>query len=74
MQISIAMATYNGAKYLQEQLDSFLHQTRLPDELVVCDDGSTDATLEILKAFRQQAPFRRANLPKREESWLYQEF
>lgn len=57
MRISIAMATYNGAKYLQEQLDSFLYQTRQPDELVVCDDGSTDATLEILEAFRQQAPF-----------------
>ena len=38
------MATYNGAKYLQEQLDSFLQQTRQPDELVVCDDGFTDAT------------------------------
>ncbi len=57
MRLSIAMATYNGAKYLQEQLDSFLYQTRKPDELVVCDDGSTDATLEILEAFRQQAPF-----------------
>ncbi len=57
MQISIAMATYNGAKYLQKQLDSFLCQTRQPDELVVCDDGSTDATLAILEVFRQQAPF-----------------
>lgn len=57
VRISIAMATYNGAQYLQEQLDSFLYQTRQPDELVVCDDGSTDATLEILEAFRQQAPF-----------------
>lgn len=57
MRISIAMATYNGAKYLQEQLDSFLYQTRQPDELVVCDDGSTDATLDILEDFRQQAPF-----------------
>jgi glycosyltransferase involved in cell wall biosynthesis len=55
--ISIAMATYNGAKYLQEQLDSFLSQTRRPDELVVCDDDSTDATLDILDAFRRQAPF-----------------
>lgn len=57
VKISIAMASYNGAKYLQEQLDSFLYQTRQPDELVVCDDGSSDATLEILKVFRQQAPF-----------------
>jgi glycosyltransferase involved in cell wall biosynthesis len=55
--ISIAMATYNGAKYLDKQLDSFLVQTRLPDELVVCDDGSTDATLEILERFLAKAPF-----------------
>ena len=57
MRISIAMTTYNGAKYLREQLNSFLYQTLQPDELVVCDDGSTDATLEILEDFRQQAPF-----------------
>lgn len=57
MKISIAMATYNGAKYLQEQLDSFVAQTRQPDELVVCDDVSTDTTVDILESFRQQAPF-----------------
>lgn len=57
MKISIAMATYNGAKFLQEQLDSFLNQCRQPDELVVYDDSSTDATLRVLEAFRQRAPF-----------------
>ena len=57
MKISIAMATYNGAKYLQEQLDSFVAQTRQPDELVVCDDVSSDTTVDILESFRQQAPF-----------------
>ena len=51
------MATYNGAKYLQEQLDSFVDQTRLPDELVVCDDCSTDSTVEILQRFAEVAPF-----------------
>lgn len=55
--VSIAMATFNGAEYLQAQLDSFTRQTRPPDELVVCDDGSSDATLEILHRFRQQASF-----------------
>lgn len=57
MKLSIAMATYNGANFIQEQLDSFLAQTRLPDELVVCDDGSNDATIEILERFKQDAPF-----------------
>jgi hypothetical protein len=51
------MCTYNGALYLREQLDSIAGQTRLPDELVVCDDGSTDATLAILEGFAAAAPF-----------------
>ena len=55
--ISIAMATYNGAKYLPEQLDSLAAQTRTPYELIVTDDGSTDETLGILDAFAQRAPF-----------------
>lgn len=58
MTISIAMATYNGAKYLQAQLDSFTSQTRLPDELIVCDDVSTDETLDILQKFLYSAPFK----------------
>jgi glycosyltransferase involved in cell wall biosynthesis len=51
MNISIAMATYNGEKYIKEQLQSLSNQTSLPFELVVGDDGSTDATLDILKEF-----------------------
>ncbi len=57
MSVSVAMATYNGAAYLQDQLDTLAAQTRLPDELVVCDDGSTDETLEILERFAAAAPF-----------------
>ncbi|MDA8259961.1 MAG: glycosyltransferase [Betaproteobacteria bacterium] len=55
--ISIAMATYNGARYIREQLDSLAAQTLLPCELVVTDDGSTDATLEIVRDFAREAPF-----------------
>lgn len=57
MKVSVAMATYNGSTYLKDQLHSFLDQTRLPDELVVCDDASTDTTLDILKMFVNEAPF-----------------
>lgn len=55
--VSIAMATYNGAKYLREQLESIAAQTRLPDELVVCDDASSDETVSILEDFAASAPF-----------------
>lgn len=51
------MCTYNGAAFLKEQLDSFSSQTRLPDELVVCDDCSKDATVKIIKEFAAAAPF-----------------
>lgn len=57
MKISIAMATYNGEKYLKEQLDSFVAQNRQPDELIVSDDCSDDATISIIEAFARQAPF-----------------
>lgn len=57
MTVSIALCTYNGARYLQEQLDSIAAQTRLPDEMVVCDDGSTDETVPILQNFAAHAPF-----------------
>lgn len=49
--ISVCMATYNGEKYLREQLDSILQQLSLEDELVVSDDGSTDGTLAILQGY-----------------------
>lgn len=55
--VSIALATYNGAAYLQTQLDSYLKQERLPDELVVGDDGSVDETMLILEAFAKRASF-----------------
>lgn len=55
--ISVAMCTYNGALFLEQQLESMLIQTTQPDELIVCDDGSTDQTLEILNKFAKTAPF-----------------
>jgi glycosyltransferase involved in cell wall biosynthesis len=56
--ISVALCTYNGERFLETQLSSILSQTRLPDELVLCDDGSRDGTLAIAQAFAQRAPFR----------------
>lgn len=56
--ISIAMCTYNSETYLQEQLDSVANQTRLPNELIICDDCSTDRTEDIVRAFENVAPFK----------------
>ena len=58
MKISIALATYNGSLHLEDQLNSYLLQTVLPYEVVVCDDLSNDLTWEILKRFKKEAPFK----------------
>ena len=51
------MCTYNGAQFLQKQLDTFASQTYPPYELIVCDDGSTDATLALTESFARKVPF-----------------
>lgn len=50
--ISVCIATYNGEKYIKEQLDSILLQIGEKDEIIVSDDGSTDKTLEIISAYK----------------------
>lgn len=57
LSLSIAMAIYNGERFLRQQLDSLSRQTFLPTELVVTDDASTDSTVEILRDFSASAPF-----------------
>lgn len=57
MNLSIALCTYNGAVYLEEQLESIAAQTRIPDELVISDDQSTDDTLRLIEEFAATAGF-----------------
>ena len=57
MTISVAMCTYNGARFLDQQLESIAAQTLAPAELVVSDDASTDGTPELLRRFADRAPF-----------------
>lgn len=57
MQVSVALCTYNGSRFLGEQLRSIAEQTTLPCELIICDDGSTDSTPEIVRVFADEAPF-----------------
>lgn len=58
MTISIAIATYNGERFLRQQLDSLYSQTRLPDEVVVSDDASTDGTQAILQEYADRYGLR----------------
>jgi len=57
LSISVAMCTFNGERFLRAQLDSIASQDRLPDELVICDDGSSDGSAEIVRDFAQHAAF-----------------
>ena len=55
--VAVVMCTYNGEKYLRQQLDSILAQTYPIQELIVQDDCSTDATLAILQEYEAKVPF-----------------
>lgn len=52
--ISVAMATYNGANYIREQIQSILNQSVSADEIVIVDDCSTDDTLDILNKIKKE--------------------
>lgn len=49
IKISVAMATYNGEKYIYQQLESILNQSMAVDEIIVVDDNSSDKTIEIIE-------------------------
>ena len=51
MRISVAMATYNGARFITEQLDSIRLQSLPVDQVILRDDGSSDQTLEIVREY-----------------------
>src|SRR2546426_7664709 len=57
IRLSVVMCTYNGAKYLDDQLRSLEKHSRPPDEIIFLDDCSTDSTADIIAAFASRAPF-----------------
>ena len=57
MDVSVALCTFHGERFLAVQLESIATQTVLPAEVVVCDDGSTDGTVEIVARFTAGVPF-----------------
>lgn len=54
MKLIVLLSTYNGEKYLAQQLDSLLSQQLLPDKILIRDDGSSDDTLKILEEYKQK--------------------
>ena len=56
VKISVCMCTYNGEQYIKEQLDSIVNQTKLPHEIIVFDDASTDGTAAILNEYKAAYP------------------
>ncbi len=67
MNVSVALATYNGAQFIEEQLRSIATQTRRPDELVVSDDASTDDSVAIVERVceQEELPLRLHRQPSR---------
>ncbi len=54
--VSVAIATYNGAKYFEKQLDSIVSQTLEVNQIVICDDNSHDETYEIALQYKKIIP------------------
>ena len=56
MKTSVAFCTYNGEKYIREQLDSIFNQTLPVDEIIICDDRSSDNTIAIIQEYQAKFP------------------
>lgn len=54
MTVSVALCTYNGEKYIKEQIDSILNQSLSVDEIIIVDDVSTDRTMDIIKEYKNK--------------------
>ena len=54
MTTGVVIATYNGSRYIKEQLQSIVNQSVLPSEIIISDDGSSDGTVEIIESFIEQ--------------------
>lgn len=72
MKVSVAMATYNGEKYIEQQIDSILMQLGSDDELIISDDHSSDGTIAIIDRYIKNDP--RVKLFMNEESGVTSNF
>jgi glycosyltransferase domain-containing protein len=69
--VSVLLCNYNDARYLPDSLSAICNQTRLPDEVVVLDDGSTDNSLEVIEDFARRYPFIRVLKNEKNRGLLY---
>ena len=74
MKISIAMATYNGEKYLLEQLQSIINQTYEINEIIIIDDCSTDKTVHIAENFLSEFPQEKKIIVNKKNLGTYKNF
>lgn len=56
MALSVAMCTYNGSRFIKDQLNSIIEQSRPVNEIIICDDCSTDNTIEIINDYINKYP------------------
>ena len=71
MKVSVILSAYCGSKYLKEQLESIVHQTRIPDEVIIIDDDSPDggATVQIINEYCSNYPFINKHINERNLGW-----
>jgi glycosyltransferase domain-containing protein len=69
--VSVLLCNYNDARYLPDSLSAICTQTRLPEEVIVLDDGSTDNSLEIIEGFARRYPFIRVLKNETNRGLLY---
>jgi glycosyltransferase domain-containing protein len=69
--VSVLLCNYNDARYLPDSLSAICTQTRLPEEVIVLDDGSTDDSLAIIEGFARRHPFVRVLTNESNRGLLY---
>lgn len=69
--ISVCMTTYNGSKYIREQINSIVHQLADSDEIIISDDGSKDDTIAILNSFNDDRIKIFSHIKKQQTSSIF---